>query len=110
MKFVFILFSLFSFAAFGQVILKENLTPKVKNYYDFQKMQLESVGSYYKDPLGETRDKHGKWIYYDRFGTQIEERNYFRGKLHGRVLATYSNSKNKQEGYFKLGQQDSVYR
>ena len=110
MKFVCILFSLFSFTLMSQVINKENLTPKEKNYYDFQQTQLESIGSYYKDLLGESRDKHGKWLYYDRFGTVIEERNYYRGKLHGRVISSYSNGKNKQEGYFKMGEQDSVFR
>ncbi|MNU56010.1 MORN repeat variant [compost metagenome] len=110
MKFVCILFSFFSFTLLGQVVNKENLTPKVKNFYDFNQTQLESVGSYYKDKLGESKDKHGKWLYYDRFGTLVEERNYYRGKLHGRVIASYSNGKSKQEGYFKMGEQDSIVR
>lgn len=110
MKFVCFLFFVCSFSVTGQVINKENLTPKEKNYYDFQQTQLESVGSYYKDPLGETRDKHGKWLYYDRFGGLSEERNYYRGKLNGRVISFHPNGKNKQEGYFKMGEQDSVFR
>lgn len=110
MKFYSILFFLLSFSLTAQQIKKENLTAKVKNYYDFNKTQLESEGCYYKDQLGESTDKHGKWLYYDRFGQQIEERNYYRGKLHGCVLAHYSNGIKKQEGYFKRGLQDSVFR
>ncbi|AEA43330.1 toxin-antitoxin system YwqK family antitoxin [Fluviicola taffensis] len=110
MKFVCILFSFLSFSLTAQVVQKENLTPKLRNFYDFERTKLESTGSYYKDLLGESTDKHGKWLYYDRFGVQVEERNYYRGKLHGRVLSNYANGKKKQEGYFKLGEQDSVFR
>jgi uncharacterized protein len=110
MKFVCILFSFLSFSLAAQVVKKDNLTPKVKNFYDFEKTKLESTGCYYKDLLGTSTDKHGKWLYYDRYGVQVEERNYYRGKLHGRVLSNYANGKKKQEGYFKLGEQDSVFR
>lgn len=110
MKFLSFIFLVCTCYSFSQEINKENLTPKIRNYYDFKKTQLESVGSNYKDLLGETSDKHGKWLYYDKGGVQIEERNYYRGKLNGRVLAQYSNGKNKQEGYFKMDIQDSVYR
>jgi antitoxin component YwqK of YwqJK toxin-antitoxin module len=102
---------LLSFSSvFGQKVLKENLTKKTTHYWDFQKKHKESVGAYYKDPLGETTFKHGKWEFFDRHGNLIEERNYFRGKLHGAVILKYPNGKMKQEGYFKLDEQDSVYR
>lgn len=111
MKLVFVFGFLFVCShLFGQTIRKENLTKKETVYYDFEKKHPESVGAYYKDPLGETRDKHGKWLHYDKAGVLIEERNYFRGKLSGPVKAYYSNGKLKQEGYFKLDVQDSIYR
>lgn len=100
----------FSSLSFSQTIRKENLTQKVSNYYDFQKTRLESTGSYYKDVLGETNEQHGKWLYYDKNGVEVEERNYYRGKLNGRVLVYFSNRKMRSEGYFKLNKQDSVFR
>lgn len=99
-----------SFTAFGQEIRKENLTKKKSNYYDFEKTKLESIGSYYVDPLGETTEKHGKWNYFNEKGDLIEERNYYRGKLNGAVKANFGNGKPKQEGYFILDQQDSISR
>ena len=35
----------------AQVVLKENLTKKVKLYWDFNKTQLQATGSYYKDEV-----------------------------------------------------------
>ena len=109
-KFIFSFFIILSMNAFGQVVLKENLTKKSTLYYDFAKSQPLSVGSYYQDPLGVTAFEHGKWIYYDRFGKVEEIRNYYKGKLQGAVILKYPNGTNKQEGYFTMDKQDSVYR
>ena len=110
MRLLFVFIFILQFTSFGQVIRKENLTKKENVYYDFEKFKLESTGAYYKDLLGESRDKHGKWLFYDKEGKLIEERNYYRGKLHGPVKSFYSNGKKRQEGYFKMDEQDSVYR
>lgn len=110
MKYLFLLAFIFPISSQGQEIQKENLTKKVRFYYDAQQQHLESIGSYYKDLLGESTDKHGTWLYYDKGGVQIEERNYYRGKLNGRVIAKFSNGKMRQEGYFKQDKQDSIYR
>ncbi len=91
-------------------VLKENLTKKESLFWDFNKTQIQSLGSYFVDNLGATSMKHGKWIYYDRDGKIEEERNYYRDMLHGKVILFYPNSKPKQEGYFYLNQPDSVYR
>ena len=109
-KFIFSLFIMLSINAFGQVVLKENLSKKSHQYYDFAKTQPLSSGAYYKDPLGTTVLEHGKWEYFDRFGKLEEIRNYYKGKLHGAVIMKFPNGKEKQEGYFKLDKQDSVYR
>jgi len=71
-----ILLILISITSFGQVVLKENLTKKVSLFWDFNKLQLQATGSYYKDEIDETTDKHGKWLYYDRLGELEEERKY----------------------------------
>lgn len=111
MKTIFILLTLlFSYPSFSQVVSKENLTKKVSLFWDFNKTQLQALGSYYMDALDETTDKHGKWLYYDRYGVLEEERNYFKGMLHGRTVLYYPNKKQKQEGYFYLDRQDSIYK
>jgi antitoxin component YwqK of YwqJK toxin-antitoxin module len=110
MKVLFLFICISITPVFAQTIRKENLTKKVANHYDFQKTKLESEGAYYKDALGETNEKHGKWLYYDKNGVEIEERNYYRGKLNGAVLAYFSNRQKRSEGYFKLDKQDSVFR
>ncbi len=104
--------SLFSYSlmVFSQDIRKENLTKKYTLFWDFNKTQIQASGSYYKDELGETTEKHGKWLYYDRLGVLEEERNYYRGTLEGTTILYYPNQKRKQEGHFHKNQQDSIYR
>jgi antitoxin component YwqK of YwqJK toxin-antitoxin module len=109
-NFILILGLLFPFVNFSQTVLKENLTPLDKIYWDIKKTKIQSAGSYYKDALGQTRDKHGKWEYYNEFGDLEETRNFYREKLHGQVFLKYANGKPRQEGYFKLNKQDSIYR
>lgn len=96
--------------SFSQEVLKQNLTRPEKTYYDFKKTQLLATGCYYKDQLGETKDEHGKWEYFTKDKKLEEVRNYYRGKLHGQVMLYWPNGKKKQEGYFKLDVQDSIYR
>lgn len=93
----------------AQEILKENLTKQQTNYWDFNKVKVQSTGKYYKDQLGETTEEHGRWLYYDREGELEEERNYYRGMLYGLVVRYYPNGSKQQEGYFKWDAQDSVY-
>ena len=95
---------------FAQVVRKENLTKKQSTFWDAQQKQVQSSGSFYKDELDETNDKHGEWLYYDRLGNLEEERNYYRGKLLGKVITYYAGKKPKNEGYFYLDIQDSIYR
>jgi antitoxin component YwqK of YwqJK toxin-antitoxin module len=110
MKLIVFVLMFVPFGAFSQLVVKENLTKKATMYYDFDRIHPESTGSYYKDFLGETTFKHGKWVYFDKAGLIIEERNYYKGQLHGAVKAYYSSGKSRQEGYFKLDEQDSIYR
>ncbi len=94
----------------AQEILKDNLTKPSTTYWDKEKTKIQSTGCYYKDYRGETFDKHGPWLYYDKNGVLEEEQNYFRGKLHGAVKMYYAKDKPRTEGYFKMGLQDSIYR
>lgn len=95
---------------FSQEILKENLSKKVHLYYDYNKINTQASGYYFKDELGETTEKHGHWKYFDRMGVLEEERDYYRDALYGMVKVYYPNKKIKSEGYFKFNNQDSVYR
>jgi antitoxin component YwqK of YwqJK toxin-antitoxin module len=111
LKYFKILVIIFPFFTFAQNLIKqENLSKKDIIYWDFNKTKVQATGSYYVDFLGGGKDKHGKWMYYDKFGVLEEERNYYRGKLHGKVAMFFSNGKPKQEGYFKMDKQDSIYR
>ena len=103
-------FILVVFAAHSQTVLKENLSVKHNEYWDFNRTQLQSTGCFYKDEVEETTQKHGKWLYYDRLGVLEEERNYYKDLLHGKAVLYYPNKKLKQEGYFFLDHQDSIYR
>lgn len=109
-KLALILILISPLALISQIVLKENLSPKESIFWDFNKSQLQAIGSYYTDAIETTKEKHGKWLYYDRFGVLEEERNYYKDMLHGKVVMYYPNKKLKQEGYFVLGRQDSVYR
>jgi antitoxin component YwqK of YwqJK toxin-antitoxin module len=100
---------LFASLSFGQEVLKENLTKMKSTYWDFNKSQIQSRGKNYIDELGETTDKHGKWTYYDRLGEVEEVRHYYRDMLHGKVTLLYPNGKKRQEGFFKINRQDSIY-
>ena len=91
-------------------IEKENLTKKVSFFWDINKAHIQTLGSYYKDEFGETTLKHGKWKYFDREGAIEEERTYYKDMLHGRTIMLYPNGKPRQEGYFYLDHQDSIYR
>ncbi|TNE55809.1 MAG: hypothetical protein EP338_03275 [Bacteroidetes bacterium] len=105
-----ILLLFMAFGSMAQKVWKENLSKKQSFYWDFGKTQLQSIGSYYVDDLGATTLKHGKWKYYNESNQLVEVRNYYKDQLHGQVLLKYGNGKNRQEGYFVLDVQDSVYR
>ena len=94
----------------AQVVRKENLSKKDVVYWDFKKTKVQSTGAYYKDELGETKERHGKWEFYNEFGDLEEVRNFYRGKLHGQVKLTYASGTPRQEGYFIQNAQDSIYR
>ena len=102
----------FSFkTALTQKVNPENQTEMVRLYWDAQKKHLSSKGSYYTDNLiGNTKEKHGKWKFYDFNGVLTEERNYFRDRIHGKQLTFYKDKKIKSEAFFKFNVPDSSFK
>ena len=94
---LFFFVSLFIFtnqSLFSQKVKPENQTDMVRLYWDAQKRHINSKGRYYVDEIiGETKEKHGKWKFYDFNGVLTEERNYFRDRIHGKQLTYYKDKK-----------------
>jgi antitoxin component YwqK of YwqJK toxin-antitoxin module len=100
-----------SMPVFSQLIDPENLSPKVKIYWDANNRKLHSVGSYYVDDITlESTEKHGKWLYYSMDGVLEEERFYYRNRTHGKQIVYYPNKKIKQLYYCKFNVSDSLYK
>ena len=92
-------------------ILKENLSPKVKLYWDAQNKHLQGVGSYYVGVVKTAvNEKHGKWQFYTYDGILEEEAYYYRNRLQGKRVFYYPNKKVKEESYFTFNVPDSSYR
>ncbi|NDA99026.1 MAG: hypothetical protein EBZ94_06635, partial [Crocinitomicaceae bacterium] len=78
------LFFLFLNPTFSQKVEKENLTQKIKLFWDQGNKKLQATGSYYtNERRGNTTEKHGKWLFYSYDGILEEERNYYRNRIHG---------------------------
>ncbi len=100
-----------SMPVFSQLIDPENLSPKVKIYWDANNRKVHSVGSYYVDDITlESTEKHGKWMYYSIDGVLEEERYYYRNRTHGKQIVYYPNKKIKQLYYCKFNVSDSLYK
>ncbi len=100
-------------SAWGQElkILKENLTPKARIFWDAQNKHLQGYGSYFTSPATPiTKEKHGKWLFYTYDGTLEEEAFFYRDRLYGKRTYFYPNKQIKQESYFKFNVPDSIYR
>ena len=112
--FILPFFVIFSFVLIAQdedpfEINRENLSKQKQTYWDVNKSRVQSRGKNFVDRYGETTDKHGKWIYYDKLGTIEEVRNFYKGMLQGSVVKYFPNGKKQQEGFFQLNRQDSIY-
>ena len=105
--FLFILPSL----VVSQKVLKENLTERERLYWDSEKKHIRSRGAYYTDPIiGDTKEKHGKWWFYDAKGHITEEQNFFRDRIHGQQISFHANKAKATESYFVYNVADSIYR
>ena len=96
---------------FSQKVEKENLTQKVKLFWDMGNQKLQATGSYYTNNLrGNTTEMHGKWLFYSYDGILEEERNYYRNRIHGLQTIYFPNKKIKQQTYFKFNVPDSSFK
>ncbi|MFM6934907.1 MAG: toxin-antitoxin system YwqK family antitoxin [Flavobacteriales bacterium] len=111
MKQLLILLLLFSATPlFSQKVLKENLGPKVRVYWDANNKHLQAVGSYFtSEATPKTTEKHGKWTFYSYDGILEEESNYYRDRLLGKRVFYYTNKQIKEESYFKFNVPDSLF-
>ncbi len=92
-------------------VLKENLSPKVRLYWDGQKKHLQASGAYFTSPISpKTTEKHGKWLYYNYDGQIEEEANYYRNRLYGKRIFYYPSKQIKEESFYKFNVPDSTYK
>ena len=109
MFFCFIL--LFPLCVYTQKIQSENLSIKVKVYWDANQKFLHSTGSYFVDERHpETTEKHGKWLFYSVKGILEEERYYFRDRIHGKQTIFYPDKTIKQLMYYSFNVPDSIFK
>lgn len=107
--FILLLF-LASTPLFSQKVLKENLGPKVRLYWDTGNKHLQATGSYFiSEAKPKSTEKHGKWSFYTYDGLLEEESNYYRDRLLGKRVFYYPNKKVKEESYFKFNVPDSLF-
>ena len=99
------------FKAFSQKVEKENLSQKVKLFWDAGNKKLQATGSYFtNERRGNTAEKHGKWLFYSYDGILEEERNYYRNRIHGLQSIYYPSKKIKQQTYFTFNVPDSSFK
>lgn len=96
---------------FSQNVREENLTERVRLYWDIEKKHIRARGAYYTDQIiGETQEKHGKWWFYDAKGNLTEEQHFFRDRIHGAQLSFHSNKVKASESYFTFNVADSIFK
>ena len=98
-------------AFLGQKILPENLSPKVKLYWDSNNKRIHSTGSYYVDEFNpKTTEKHGRWFFYSLDGTLEEERYFYRNRMHGKQTTYFPNKQIKQQYFAQFNVPDSTFK
>tara|TARA_B110000908_G_C10268041_1_gene466827 strand:+ start:8099 stop:9784 length:1686 start_codon:yes stop_codon:yes gene_type:complete len=115
MKMKFICIILFFVASFSmgltQEINPENLSERERVYWDIGGQHIRSVGAYYTDLIiGDTKEKHGLWRFYDRRGTLTDEQHFFRDRIHGKQRTYHANKNLATESYFVFNVADSIYK
>lgn len=82
---------------------------EVITYWNKEKTQLRSVGSYKTHGASRIGEKTGDWKFYYPNGELQEISEYFEGKLNGEYRSFYASGKLKIKGYFTLGLPDSTF-
>ena len=107
--YLFILFIPFSFIA--QKINNENLSPKVRLYWDAENKKLQATGSYFTSEIfPSTTEKHGKWLFYSYTGILEEESYFFKNRMHGKQTLYFPDKKVKSIAFFEFNVPDSIYQ
>ena len=108
---LFLLLLLVNPALLCQKILSENLSPKVKLYWDSNNKRIHSTGSYYVDEFNPiTTEKHGRWLFYSLDGTLEEERYFYRNRMHGKQTTYFPNKQIKQQYFAQFNVPDSTFK
>ena len=53
--------------------------------------------------------EYGRWKYWDNEGVLIQETDFYKGKVHGKIIYYYSNGNKKNEGSFYYNMQKGDY-
>ncbi len=92
-------------------VLKENLSPKMRVFWDKEKKHLQGTGSYFVSQIvRNSTEKHGKWQFFSFNGDLEEESNFYRNRLHGKQILYYPNKKMKQQCFFSFNVPDSTFK
>jgi len=110
MKIIFC-FLFFPIFLFGQKVQSENLSPKVRLYWDAENKKIQATGSYYtSEVFPKTTEKHGKWLFYSYTEILEEESNFYRNRMHGKQTLYFPDKKVKSIAYFVFNVPDSTYK
>ena len=94
-----------------QEINPENLTDRERVYWDIGKKHIRSRGSYYTDLIiGDSKEKHGLWWFYDRKGNLTDQQHFFRDRIHGKQQTFHPNKNLATESFYVFNVADSSYR
>lgn len=98
------------FAILGQKVLSENLSPKVRLYWDAENKKIQATGSYFTSEIfPSTTEKHGKWLFYSYTGILEEESNFYRNRMHGKQTIYFPDKKVKSIAHFVFNVPDSSF-
>ena len=96
---------------FGQKVLSENLSPKVRLFWDAENKKIQATGSYFtSETFPNTTEKHGKWLFYSYMGELEEESNFYRNRIHGKQIIYFPSKKVKSSAFFVFNVPDSTYK
>jgi antitoxin component YwqK of YwqJK toxin-antitoxin module len=108
---VYLFIILFPLSIFAQKVQSENLSPKVRLYWDAENRKLQATGSYFtSEVFPNTTEKHGKWLFYSYMGVLEEETNFYKNRIHGKQTIYFPDKKVKSIAFYKFNVPDSTYK
>ena len=103
---VFQFFLINSFLGQNSGLLKPE---KITTYWNKEKQQIRSIGTYHTNGYSKIGAKSGNWIHYFKNGTIQEISNYYKGALNGVYKSYYINGNLKIKTFYTLGKVDSTF-